>query len=283
MNRNFKARGIKMTDRRLILGNTKRIVIKVGTSTLTYDTGKVNFTRIDKLTRCISDLVNQGKEVVLVTSGAIGIGMGKLNLSERPKTTGEKQAVASVGQSELMHIYSKFFAEYGHIVGQILLTKNVVEEDDTRKNVINTFENLLKKSIIPIVNENDSVSTYEIKNIKNFGDNDTLSAVVSEIVKADLLIILSDIDGLYDKDPHSGEECKLIPVIKEISSEIDKIAGGAGTKRGTGGMATKISAARIATAAGVNMVIANGSDPEVIMRVVSGENEGSLFLAKGAK
>jgi len=270
-----------MTDRRLILGNTKRIVIKVGTSTLTYDTGKVNFSRIDKLAMCISDLVNQGKEVVLVTSGAIGIGMGKLNLKERPKTIGEKQAIASVGQCELMHIYSKFFAEYGHIVGQILLTKNVVEEDDTRKNVKNTFENLLKKSIIPIVNENDSVSIYEIKNIKNFGDNDTLSAVVSEIVKADLLIILSDIDGLYDKDPHSGEDCKLIPVIPKVTGEIEKIAGGAGTKRGTGGMATKISAARIATAAGVNMVIANGSDPEVILKITSGENVGSLFLAEG--
>lgn len=272
-----------MIDRKLLMEKSKRIVIKVGTSTLTYDTGKVNFARIDKLTMCISDLVNQGKEVILVSSGAIGIGMGKLNLTEKPKTIGEKQAIASVGQCELMHIYSKFFAEYGHIVGQILLTKNVVEEEDTRKNVSNTFENLLKRAIIPVVNENDSVSIYEIKNIKNFGDNDTLSAVVSDIVKADLLIILSDIDGLYDKDPHSGAECHLIPVIKEISGDIDKIAGGAGTKRGTGGMATKISAARIATTAGVNMVIANGSDPEVITKVVSGENVGSLFLAKEAK
>lgn len=272
-----------MTDRKLILGNAKRIVIKVGTSTLTYDTGKVNFTRIDKLAMCIADLVNRGKEVILVSSGAIGIGMGKLNLQERPKTIGEKQAVASVGQCELMHIYSKFFAEYGHIVGQILLTKSVVEEDDTRKNVSNTFENLLKKSIIPVVNENDSVSTYEIKNIRNFGDNDTLSAVVSDIVRADLLIILSDIDGLYDKDPHAGGDCHLIPVIKEITTKIDSIAGGAGTKRGTGGMATKISAARIATTAGVHMVIANGSNPEVIMKIVDGEDEGSLFLAKEVK
>jgi len=272
-----------MTDRRLILGSAKRIVIKVGTSTLTYDTGKVNFTRIDKLAMCIADLVNRGKEVILVSSGAIGIGMGKLNLQERPKTIGEKQAVASVGQCELMHIYSKFFAEYGHIVGQILLTKSVVEEDDTRKNVSNTFENLLKKSIIPVVNENDSVSTYEIKNIRNFGDNDTLSAVVSDIVKADLLIILSDIDGLYDKDPHEGGDCHLIPVVKEITAKIDSMAGGAGTKRGTGGMATKISAAKIATAAGVHMVIANGSNPEVIMKIVDGEDEGSLFLAREVK
>lgn len=263
-----------------ISGSLKRIVVKVGTSTLTYDTGKVNFTRIDRLSRVVSDLVNQGKEVILVTSGAIGVGMGKLNLLERPKTIGEKQAVASVGQCELMHIYSKFFADYGHIVGQILLTKNVIEDDETRKNVTNTFENLLKKGIIPIVNENDSVSTYEIKNIKNFGDNDTLSAVVSDIVKADLLIILSDIDGLYDKDPRQCKDCHLIPIIDEITSEIDKVAGGAGSKRGTGGMATKISAARIATSAGVHMIIANGNDPEVILKAVNGEDVGSLFLAK---
>lgn len=257
------------------LRNSKRIVIKVGTSTLTYDTGKVNFTRIDKLARVVSDLANQDREVVLVTSGAIGVGVGKLKLMEKPKTTREKQAVAAVGQCELMHIYSKFFSEYGHVVGQILLTRDVVESDHRRQNVINTFENLLQKEIIPIVNENDSVAVEEIE----FGDNDTLSAIVADLIKADLLIILSDIDGFYDSDPRKNQDSRLIPVINEVTPEIEECAGGAGTNRGTGGMATKISAAKIATAAGVNMVIANGKNPEAIMDIINGCNVGSLFLA----
>lgn len=273
-------KGVTMRNRQEILGKARRIVVKVGTSTLTYETGKVNLTRIDRLSRILSDLVNQGKEVVLVTSGAIGVGVGKLNLLEKPKTIGEKQAVAAVGQCELMHIYSKFFAEYGHMVGQILLTRDVVEDEHRRENVCNTFENLLKRAIIPIVNENDSVSIEEIKNITNFGDNDTLSAVVASIIKADLLIILSDIDGLYDCDPRSNSNSQLISVIDEITAEIEECAGGAGTQRGTGGMATKISAARIATEAGVNLVIANGSDPAGIMDIINGEEVGSLFIAK---
>ncbi|MCX7708325.1 MAG: glutamate 5-kinase [Clostridia bacterium] len=260
----------------------KRIVIKVGTSTLTYDTGKVNFSRIDKLARIMSDLLNQGKELVLVSSGAIGVGVGKLKLKEKPKTVREKQAVAAVGQCELMHIYSKFFSEYGHIVGQILLTRDVVEYNSGRHNVINTFETLIENGIVPIVNENDSVSIDEIEygEKRVFGDNDTLSAIVAELVKADLLIILSDINGFYDSDPRENTKAKIISVIEEITPEVENCAGGAGSKRGTGGMTTKVSAAKIATAAGVNMVIANGDTPEFIMDIIDGKDIGSLFVAK---
>lgn len=264
------------------LKKAKRIVIKVGTSTLTYDTGKINFSRIDKLARVISDLSNQDKELILVSSGAIGVGVGKLKLREKPKTVREKQAVAAVGQCELMHIYSKFFSDYGHIVGQILLTLDVVEYNSGRQNVINTFETLIEKGIIPIVNENDSVSIDEIEfgEKRVFGDNDTLSAIVAELVKADLLIILSDINGFYDCDPRKDSSAKIISVIEDINPSIESCAGGAGSKRGTGGMATKISAAKLATVAGVNMVIANGNVPEIIMDIIDGKDIGSLFVAK---
>lgn len=268
-----------MNELRKSLNHAKRLVIKVGTSTLTYNTGKVNFSRVDRLARAISDLSNQGKEIVLVTSGAIGVGTAKLNLKGKPKSIPEQQAVAAVGQCELMHIYGKFFSEYGYVVGQILLTKDVVEDDHRRQNVINTFDNLLERGIIPIVNENDTVSIEEIKNISNFGDNDTLSAVVSKLISADLLIILSDIDGFYDCDPRENECSKLISIIDKITPEIEECAGGAGTNRGTGGMATKISAAKIATAAGVNMVIANGEDPCIIMDILDGNDVGSFFIA----
>lgn len=264
------------------LKTAKRVVIKVGTSTLTYDTGKINFTRIDKLARVMADLLNQDKELVLVSSGAIGVGVGKLKLKEKPKTVREKQAVAAVGQCELMHIYSKFFAEYGHIVGQILLTRDVVEYNSGRQNVINTFETLIENGIIPVVNENDSVSIDEIEfgDKRVFGDNDTLSAIVAELVKADLLIILSDIDGFYDCDPRKNTNAAIISVIDDISPEVESCAGGAGSKRGTGGMATKVSAAKLATAAGINMVIANGDTPEIIMDIMKGKDVGSLFVAK---
>ena len=187
-----------------------RIVIKVGTSTLTYDNGNINLTRIEKLTRVLSDLMNSGKEVVLVSSGAVGVGVNKIKLKEKPKSIKEKQAAAAVGQCELMHIYSKFFGEYSHIVGQVLLTRDVVEDDHIRENVVNTFETLLENKIIPIVNENDTVAIDEIENIVRFGDNDNLSAIVAELVSADLLIILSDIDGFYDSDPRKNPESKLI-------------------------------------------------------------------------
>jgi len=273
---------LKMDNIRKNLCNAKRIVIKVGTSTLTYESGQINFSRIDKLARVISDLENQGKEVVLVSSGAIGVGVSKLGLKGRPKAIREKQAVAAVGQCELMHIYSKMFSEYSHTVAQILLTKDVVTEEHKRTNVTNTFETLIEMGIIPIVNENDTVSIDEIKVGQKdaFSENDTLSAVVAKLIKADLLIILSDIDGFYDSDPRENPDSKLISVIEEITPEIEKCAGGAGTKRGTGGMATKLIAAKTATSAGVSMVIASGENPEIVLDILKGEHIGTLFLPK---
>ena len=196
-------------DYRSQVRKCNRIVVKVGTSTLTYDNGNINLTRIEKLTRVLSDLMNSGKEVVLVTSGAVGVGVNKLKLKEKPTSIKEKQAVAAVGQCELMHIYSKFFGEYSHVVGQILLTRDVVEDDHIRENVVNTFETLLENGIIPIVNENDTVAIDEIENIVRFGDNDNLSAIVAQLVSADLLIILSGIDGFYDSDPRKNPDPNL--------------------------------------------------------------------------
>ena len=261
---------------------SKRIVIKVGTSTLTYDTGKINLTRMDKLAQVICDLMNQGKEVVLVSSGAIGVGVGKLKLASRPNTVREKQAIASVGQCELMSLYSKLFGEYGHIVGQILLTRDVVEASHTRFNVVNTFECLLEKGILPIVNENDSVATDEIEFGENriFGDNDTLSAIVAKLLQADLLIILSDIDGFYEADPRQDASAKRIETVIEVTHEIEAKAGGVGSSRGTGGMITKLHAAKIANQAGVTMVLASGKDPRVIHQILDGDNVGTLFMAK---
>ncbi len=271
-----------MISEREKLKQAKRIVIKVGTSTLTYENGKVNFSRIDKLAMVLSDLLNQDREVVLVSSGAIGVGVGKLKLKEKPKTVRGKQAVAAVGQCELMHIYSKFFSEYGHTVGQILLTRDVVEEEHTRQNVINTFETLLEYGIVPIVNENDSVSIDEIEygEKRVFGDNDTLSAIVAVLVNADLLVILSDIDGFYDGDPHENPNARKLPIIRDITPEIEQCAGGAGTRRGTGGMITKLTAARIANKNSIDMILANGSDPVNIMSIIEGKDTGTLFVGK---
>ena len=239
--------------------NHKRIVVKVGTSTLTYSNGNINLSRIEKLTRVLSDLMNSGKEVVLVTSGAVGVGVNKLKLKERPKTIKEKQAAAAVGQSELMHIYGKFFGEYSHIVGQVLLTRDVVEDEHIRENVVNTFETL-------------------IENIVRFGDNDNLSAIVAGLVSADLLIILSDIDGFYDSDPRKNPDSKMIKEVIEITKELEECAGGAGTSFGTGGMATKLTAAKTATRAGVDMVLANGDNPKILFDIVNGEEIGTLFI-----
>lgn len=260
--------------------NAKRIVVKVGTSTLTYNNGNINLCRIEKMTRVISDIVNSGKEVALVSSGAIGVGVNKLKLKEKPVTIREKQAVAAVGQCELMHIYSKFFSEYSHTVGQVLLTRDVVEDDHIRENVINTFETLLENKIIPIVNENDTVSIDEIENIVKFGDNDNLSAIVSVLTNADLLIILSDIDGFYDSDPRSNDDARLLSLVENITPELEECAGGAGSKLGTGGMVTKLTAAKTATNAGVDMVLANGSEPEIIREILEGKEIGTLFLGK---
>lgn len=257
----------------------KRIVVKVGTSTLTYDNGRINLTRIEKLTRILSDVMNSGKEVILVTSGAIGVGVSKLKLKEKPKTVREKQAVAAVGQCELMHIYSKFFGEYSHTVGQVLLTRDVVEDDHIRVNVCNTFETLIENSIIPIVNENDTVSIDEIENIVKFGDNDNLSAIVSKLVKADLLIILSDIDGFYNSDPRKNPDSMLIREIDEITDELEECCGGAGSNLGTGGMITKLTAARTATESGVDMILANGEDPKIVLDILEGKEIGTLFVS----
>ena len=247
------------------LKEVKRVVVKVGTSTLTYENGNINLTRIEKLTRILSDMINSGNEVVLVTSGAIGVGVSKLKLKEKPKTIREKQAVAAVGQCELMHIYSKFFGEYSHVVGQVLLTRDVVEDDHIRENVCNTFETLLENGIIPIVNENDTVSIDEI---------------VASLVKADLLVILSDIDGFYDSDPRSNKEAKMLEVVEEVTPELEECAGGAGSNLGTGGMITKLMAAKVSADAGVNMVLANGSNPNILLDILAGKNVGTLFLGK---
>jgi len=257
------------------LKNARRIVVKVGTSTLTYDNGKVNYKRIEDLSRVLSDLHNQGREVILVSSGAIGVGINKMKLDKRPETIEEKQAVAAVGQCELMHIYSRAFADFDHLVGQILLTRDILENETGYINVRNTFFTLLRRGIIPIVNENDSVSVEEIR----FGDNDTLSAIVSILVEADLLVILTDIDGYYDKDPRLYKDAHLIDKVTCIDEDVMSSAGGAGTSRGTGGMITKLQAAELANSRGIDTVIANGGDPEILYKILDGCNVGTLFVA----
>ena len=265
-----------MADYRKMLSNAKTIVIKVGTSTITYNNGRLNLGVLEKLVLVISDLRNQGKKVVLVTSGAIAVGNTKLGFKKKSEKMSEKQAAASIGQCELMNVYSKLFVEYGYNVGQILLTREEVNDKKRKKNVVNTFNTLLKYDAIPIVNENDSISTEEIE----FGDNDTLSAIVSELIGADLLIILSDIEGMYDRDPREDENAKLIPTVDIIDEEIEKAAGHKGSDSGTGGMFTKIVAAKIATKVGTDVVIANGADPFVIRRILDGGHIGTLFTSQ---
>ncbi len=254
----------------------KRIIIKVGTSTLTHQNGRLNLRRIEHLVRVLSGLRNMGKEIILVSSGAVGVGMAKLGIEERPKETREKQAAAAVGQCELMAIYGRLFAEYGYKVAQILMTKDVLDHAEREKNVAGTLDMLLSYGAIPIINENDSVSSYELE----FGDNDTLSAVVSVVAKGDCLIILSDIEGLYDKDPRKNADAHLISTVETITEEIADMAGGSGSALGTGGMATKISAARIATAKGIDVVITNGDHPDVLYDIFDGKQTGTLFLGK---
>ncbi len=252
-----------------------RIVVKVGTSTLTYDTGKMNIKRIDTLARVLSDLHNQGKEVILVSSGAQGIAMGKLGLKEKPKETVKRQAIAAVGQCELMFLYDKIFSEYNNTVAQILLTKDDIVIPRRKRNIQNTFCTLMEMGIIPIVNENDTVSADEIE----IGDNDILSAVVADLVDADLLVLFSDIDGLYDSDPHQNPDAKLIPMVFDVEG-VRAIAGGAGSNRGTGGMITKLNAAEVATNAGIHMIIANGNDIFKLYNILEGESVGTLFVSK---
>lgn len=257
----------------------KRIVVKVGTSTLTYDTGRINIRRVEKLVKTLADLKNSGKELVLVTSGAICVGANKLGLTERPSDTPSKQAAAAVGQNELMQVYDELFSGYNHTVAQLLLTKDVVRDDERRQNVVNTFERLLLLGALPIVNENDTVAVDELEGDR-IGDNDTLSAVVAEIVNADVLVIMSDIDGLFDGNPRENPEARLIPVVDEIDDTIETYASGTGSKRGTGGMTTKIHAAEIATKAGIDMAIVNGENPHNLYKLFDGEAVGTHFTRR---
>ncbi len=252
----------------------RRIVVKVGTSSLTYDTGKTNLKRIEALVRVLSDLMNMGNEIILVSSGAIGVGVGKIGLKEKPTDTRFKQALAAIGQASLVAIYEKFFMEYGYSTGQVLLTKFVLDDEQRYISAKNAFETMLEYGVIPIVNENDVISTYEIE----FGDNDTLSAYVAKLVDADLLVILSDIDGFYDGNP-ALEASKIIPVIDEITDEIKECAGGEGTRRGTGGMITKLKAAEIVMESGIDMVITNAEKLENLYKIVNDEPVGTLFRA----
>lgn len=261
---------------REMLKNAKRIVVKVGTSTITYSNGKRNFSQIDRLARELSDLQNQGKEMILVTSGAVAVGVDRLGLLKKPDTIPGKQAAAAVGQGVLMHTYEKFFADYGQVVAQVLLTKTESIDRHRYTNSRNTFMELLKQGVIPIVNENDVVALDELK----IGDNDNMSALVAGIVDADLVIILSDIDGLYTANPQTNPDAELVPLVTEITPEIEASAGGVGSARGTGGMATKIQAAKAATSSGINLVIASGTEKNAIPRIVNGENIGTLFVSR---
>ena len=251
-----------------------RIVIKVGTSTLTHDTGRTNLKRMGELVTVIADLVNSGCQVALVTSGAIGVGVGKLGLERRPTDTPGRQAAAAAGQCELMFMYDKMFGEYGHTVGQLLITKEDIEDEERRAHLENTFEKLFEYGAIPIINENDSVAVHEIV----YGDNDMLSASVAKLINADALVMLTDIDGLYDRDP-SEDGARLIEVVDKITPEIERAAGGARSSVGTGGMATKIAAARVATEAGIDAVVMNSEPTENIYKLMEGESVGTLFKA----
>lgn len=260
--------------------NLKRIVVKVGTSTLSYPTGRLNIRRISKLISVLSDFKNSGMEIVLVSSGAIGAGTARLKLGDRPKDTMMKQAAAAVGQCELMHLYDKLFMEYGYTAAQILMTRIITNHDNTREHLINTFNTLLKLGAIPIVNENDSVAVEEIEcEDMGFGGNDMLSAVVANLIHADMLILLSDIKGLYDSDPHKNPDAKLITCVTAIDDNLRKLAGGAGSSLGTGGMVTKLDAAEIAMSSGIDMVIADGSDPGLLYDIIEGKSVGTLFKA----
>lgn len=258
-----------------VLTHCNRIVVKIGSSTLTHDEGHLNLRRIEALVKTLSDFKNGGKQVVLVSSGAVSAGVAKMG-THRPRCTAEKQAMAAVGQSELMKLYSRFFSDYGHTVAQILLTKDVIDQPDRRAAAEDTFRTLLEMGCIPIVNENDSVSTEGI----NFGGNDTLSAYVALVCHADLLINLSDVDGLYDSDPRKNPDAKLIECVRGVDENVLAMAGGAGTERGTGGMATKLQAARIVLEKGIPMYILNGEDPTILYELLDGRHVGTYFAAE---
>lgn len=253
-----------------------RLVIKVGTSTLTHGSGKLNIRRVEWLCRVISDLKNAGNEIILVSSGAIGMGVGKLNLACRPSDMPTKQAAAAVGQCELMYTYDRLFSEYNHTVAQILITGDDIENELRRTHFVNTLERLLELGALPIINENDTVATAEIA----VGDNDTLAAIVAVNSGADLLVLLTDIDGLYSADPKKDKTARLIPQVDEIDDKIRSLAGGAGSSLGTGGMATKIHAAEICTASGIDMIIARGDNPDVLYDICEGKGAGTRFIGR---
>ncbi len=253
-----------------------RIVVKVGTSTIAHATGRMNIFLVEELCKVLSDIKNIGHEVVLVSSGAIGIGVGKLNLKERPNDIPSKQAAAAVGQCELMYTYDRLFSQYNHVTAQILLSGSDFEKDESHINIKNTLNRLFEMNVIPIINENDTVATNEI----SIGDNDTLAAVVAESVNADLLVLFTDIDGLYTADPRKDSNAKLLSKVEKLTDEIISLGEGNGTKLGTGGMKTKLCAAKIATNAGIDMVIANGKDPKKLHNIVNGESVGTLFVGR---
>lgn len=252
-----------------------RIVVKVGTSTLAHSTGRLNIRHVEELVKVLSDLKNAGHQIILVSSGAIGMGVGKLNLPGKPTDMPTKQAAAAVGQCELMYTYDKLFLQYSHTVAQVLLTGEDVDHQERRENFENTMERLLELGALPIINENDTIATAEIK----VGDNDTLGAIVACCVSADLLVLLSDIEGLYTADPRKDPEARLIPVVEEVTPQIQALAGGVGSSLGTGGMATKLRAAKMVTAHGCDMVITNGEHPERLYDIAEGKAVGTRFLA----
>lgn len=256
----------------------KHAIIKVGTSTLTYENNKINLQCMDKLCKVITDIHASGHTVTLVSSGAIGVGLGKMNLKFRPDGTVKRQALAAVGQCQLMFMYSKMFGEYNQTIAQILLTPDVISNETAKINVINTFNTLYQMGVIPVVNENDSVATDELESA-NFGDNDTLSAIVAQIVKADVLIMLTDTDGLYDSDPRINSKAKLISRVDRIDEGIRNIAKNTASNRGTGGMSTKVLAADMATSNGIDCYIMNGSRPEELYDLFKGKDVGTLFKA----
>jgi len=253
-----------------------RVVIKVGTSTLTHPNGNINIRRIENLCKVISDLKNSGLEIILVSSGAIAMGIGKLGLGIKPQDIPSKQACAAIGQCELMYTYDKLFQEHNHTVAQILMTGADFENPERYQNFHNTMDRLLELGTLPIINENDTIATSEIK----VGDNDTLSAITATNANADLLILLSDIDGLYTADPHKAEDATLIPVVKEIDKQLLELAGSAGSAFGTGGMITKLHAAQICMDAGMDMIIANGSEPTILYDIFDGKSVGTRFIGK---
>lgn len=270
-------------DERKKLKDKQRIVIKIGSSSLTHPkTGLLDLIKLDVLVREVSNLHNQGKEVVLVSSGAIMVGRNTIGLKERPEDVSVKQACAAIGQAKLMMIYQKLFAEYNQIAGQVLITKNTMLNNVNRINAQNTFEELLRMGAIPIVNENDTISTYELEFVNQFGDNDTLSAIVATMINADLLILLSDIDGLYTDDPHLNKKARFIDVVESVDAALMKMGKDSSTSDvGSGGMKTKLSAAEVATSAGTDMIIANGKDFRIIHRIMDGRanGTGTMFLA----